>query len=78
MAQIERLLIASMVQITVADPTSQDARWYFEHYFTELGERFETGFEPTLSISAHAHELVPPVGLLLMPVCERSLWAVVP
>lgn len=27
MAQVERLLIASMVQITVADPTSQEARW---------------------------------------------------
>ena len=66
MAQIERLLIASMVQITVADPTSQDARWCIEQYFTELGERFETGFDPTLGITAHAHELMPPVGLLLV------------
>ncbi|MBO0778012.1 MAG: bifunctional helix-turn-helix transcriptional regulator/GNAT family N-acetyltransferase [Ktedonobacteraceae bacterium] len=66
MAQVERLLIASMVQITVADPTGQDARWCFERYFAELGERFETGFDPTLSISAHAHELVPPDGLLLV------------
>src|SRR2546421_2241722 len=66
MAQVERLLIASMVQITVADPTSQDARWCIEQYFTELGERFETGFDPTLGISAHAHELVPPAGLLLV------------
>src|SRR5437763_10668124 len=31
MAEVERLLIASMVQITIADPTSQDARWCFEH-----------------------------------------------
>src|SRR5947209_4458142 len=66
MAEVERLLIASMVQITVADPTSRDARWCFEHYFTELGERFEAGFDPTLSISAQAHELVPPAGLLLI------------
>src|SRR6266568_3312584 len=66
MAQVERLLIASMVQITVVDPSSQDARWCFEQYFTELGERFETGFDPTLGISAHAHELVPPIGLLLV------------
>jgi len=66
MAQVERLLIASMVQITVADPTSQDARWCFEQYFAELGERFERGFDPTLSISAFAHELVPPAGLLLV------------
>src|SRR5258708_9279917 len=66
MAQVERLLIASMVQITVADPTSQDARWCIEQYFTELGERFETGFDPTLGISAHAHELVPPAGVLIV------------
>ncbi len=66
MAEVERLLIASMVQITVADPTSQDAQWCIEQYFAELGERFETGFDPTLGISAHAHELVPPAGLLLV------------
>jgi DNA-binding MarR family transcriptional regulator len=66
MAQVERLLIASLVQIIVADPASQAARWCFEQYFTELGQRFEAGFDPTLSISAHAHELVPPAGLLLI------------
>src|SRR5213082_4282033 len=66
MAQVERLLIASKVQITVADPTSQDARWCIEQYFTEIGERFEAGFDPTLSISAHAHELMPPTGLVLV------------
>jgi GNAT superfamily N-acetyltransferase len=66
MAQVEQLLIASMVEITMTDPTSQDARWCFEHYFAELGERFEMGFDPTLSISAQAHELLPPVGLLLI------------
>jgi len=66
MAQVERIMNASMVQITVADPTSQDARWCIEQYFTELGERFEAGFDPSLGISAHAHELVPPAGLLLI------------
>jgi DNA-binding MarR family transcriptional regulator/GNAT superfamily N-acetyltransferase len=66
MEQVERLLIASMVQITVADPTSQDARWCIEQYFTELDKRFETGFDHTLGISAHAYELTPPSGLLLV------------
>ncbi len=66
MEQVERILIASMVQITVTDPTRQDARWCIEQYFTELGERFENGFDPTLGIPAYAHELVPPVGLLLV------------
>src|SRR6266700_759616 len=30
------------------------------------GERFEMGFDPTLTRSAHAHELTPPAGLLLV------------
>lgn len=66
MAQVERLLIASMVEIAVADPTSADARWCLQQYFAELGERFETGFDPVRSISADAHELTPPGGLLLI------------
>jgi DNA-binding MarR family transcriptional regulator/GNAT superfamily N-acetyltransferase len=66
MAQAERLLTASMIQINVADPNSQDAKWCFERYFTELAKRFDTGFDSTLSISAHAHELTPPAGLLLI------------
>jgi DNA-binding MarR family transcriptional regulator/GNAT superfamily N-acetyltransferase len=66
MAQVERLLIASLVTIALADPTNSDVRWCFERYFAELGERFEAGFEPALSISAHAHELTPPTGLVLL------------
>src|SRR2546423_5880959 len=69
MAQVERLLIASMVQITVADPTSQDARWCFEQYFTELGERFEAGFATAICISANAHQLTPPS--VLSPVSSH-------
>jgi DNA-binding MarR family transcriptional regulator/GNAT superfamily N-acetyltransferase len=66
MAQVERLLIASMVTIAVADPASADARWCIEQYFAELGERFDAGFDPAHGISAHAHELTPPAGLLLL------------
>jgi len=66
MAEVERLLIASMVKIAVADPTSPDARWCIEQYFAELGARFDTGFDPTLGISAHPHELTPPAGLMLV------------
>ncbi len=66
MAQVERLLVASLVKIAVADPTDPHARWCFEQYFAELGERFEAGFEPALSISAQAHELISPSGLLLV------------
>lgn len=66
MAEVERLLIASMVQVSVADPASQEARWCIEQYFSELNERFDTGFDPTLGISAHAYELTPPAGFLLV------------
>ena len=52
MAEVERLLVASMVTIAVADPAGPDARWCLEQYFAELGERFEAGFDPALSISA--------------------------
>ena len=66
MAQVERLLVASMVKIGVADPTGPDARWCIEQYFAELNKRFEAGFDPTLGIPAHAHELTSPNGLLLI------------
>jgi DNA-binding MarR family transcriptional regulator/GNAT superfamily N-acetyltransferase len=66
MAEVERLLAASLVTTTVADPMSEAARWCFEQYFDELGGRFDAGFDPARSLSADAHELVPPTGLLLV------------
>jgi DNA-binding MarR family transcriptional regulator/GNAT superfamily N-acetyltransferase len=66
MAQVERLLIASMVKIIPANPTDSDVTWCFEQYFKELGERFEAGFDPALSISADADELTLPDGLVLL------------
>lgn len=66
MAEVERLLLASTVRITVADPGSADAMWCLERYFAELDGRFDAGFDPARSISAQAHELVPPAGLLLV------------
>jgi DNA-binding MarR family transcriptional regulator/GNAT superfamily N-acetyltransferase len=66
MAEVERLLIASTVRITIADPNSADARWCLNQYVLELNERFESGWNPARSISAHAHELTPPEGLFLV------------
>ena len=66
MTQIERLLEASMVRISIEDPTTADARWCISQYFAELDARFETGFKPELSISADANELTPPAGALLI------------
>jgi DNA-binding MarR family transcriptional regulator/GNAT superfamily N-acetyltransferase len=66
MTEVERLLVASLVTITVADPTSRDAAWCFQQYFAELNQRFDAGFDPERSISAQAHELVMPSGMLLI------------
>ena len=66
MRQVERLLQASMIRFGTEDPTSADAIWCFEQYFAELNARFEAGFDPARSISADAHELLPPRGALVI------------
>jgi len=64
--QVERLLRASMVSIQVEDPSTPDARWCIQQYVDELNTRFDTGFDPSHSISATERELVPPAGLLVI------------
>jgi DNA-binding MarR family transcriptional regulator/GNAT superfamily N-acetyltransferase len=66
MAEVEQLLSASAVQISVTDPQDPDARSCMAAYFAELAERFDAGFDPALSISADDAELTPPAGLLLL------------
>jgi GNAT superfamily N-acetyltransferase len=66
MGEVERLLWASMVSFAIEDPATADARWCFSQYFAELDARFETGFDPALSISADARELTPPAGILVV------------
>ena len=66
MAQVERLLQASMVDVARADPRSPDARACIAAYFAELARRFEAGFDPGRSLPATDEELVPPAGLLLL------------
>ena len=66
MAEVESLLLASMVQVRVREPQHPDARACLREYFGELTRRFDSGFDPTLSISAEDAELTPPAGLLLV------------
>jgi DNA-binding MarR family transcriptional regulator/GNAT superfamily N-acetyltransferase len=66
MRDVERLLRATMVRFAIEEPTSTDARWCIEQYFSELNARFDAGFNPSLSISADAHELTPPAGAFLI------------
>jgi DNA-binding MarR family transcriptional regulator/GNAT superfamily N-acetyltransferase len=66
MAEVERLLMASMVRVEASDPRHPHARFCVRSYFDELARRFDTGFDPALSIPASDAELTPPAGLLLV------------
>src|SRR5262249_14136521 len=63
MAEIERLMCASDVQITAEAPDSADARLCLEQYFRELAGRFKTGFDPAKSIPANPDGRTPPAGV---------------
>src|SRR4029077_17848066 len=56
----------SMVEVSPIDPAHPHARHCLDAYFAELNQRFETGFDPTVGISATDEELRPPSGLLLV------------
>lgn len=58
------------VEIEIADPDSVEARVCIEAYFAELRARFDDGFDPTRSVSADGHELVPPAGAFLIARIE--------
>ena len=66
MAEVERLLLASMVTVSPADPRDPDARSCLRAYYGELGRRFDTGFDPDLSNSVADTEMSPPGGLFLL------------
>lgn len=66
MAEVERLLRASAVEIAVADPAGREAQRCLHAYFDELRERFDEGFDPSLTVSADPDELVPPLGWFLL------------
>ena len=66
MAEVERLLLASAIQIGVCDPADPQARRAVRAYVAELADRFDDGFDPALSISATEAEMSPPAGLFLL------------
>ena len=66
MAEVERLLVASAVQVSACDPRHPDARFCLRAYFSELARRFDGGFDVTRSMPADDEELTLPAGLLLV------------
>ena len=65
MRDVERLLTAAMVEVKPLDPLHPHAQYCMDQYFRELNQRFEAGFDPSLSISADPDELRLPAGLVL-------------
>jgi GNAT superfamily N-acetyltransferase len=66
MAEVDRLLQASTVDLSVYDPRHPSARACIAAYVTELAERFDDGFNPDLSNPAGDHDLTEPAGLLVV------------
>ncbi len=61
-AEVERLLRATLVEIGVEDPRHPDVVQSFACYAEELDARFVEGFDAGKSISADPEELTPPAG----------------
>jgi DNA-binding MarR family transcriptional regulator/GNAT superfamily N-acetyltransferase len=61
-AEVERSLRATLVDIAVEDPRHPDVVHCFTRYAEELDARFAGGFDAGISISANPEELTPPAG----------------
>ncbi len=66
MAEVERLLTASVVSLEVLDPDHPDAAHCLRAYAAELHELFADGFDPARSLLPDPGELRAPRGLFLV------------
>jgi len=66
MADVERLMTVAMVDVAPIDPSDPRAQYCVQSYATELNLRFESGWDPSRSISAAEAELRPPAGIFLL------------
>jgi len=66
MAEVERLLTATLVELRVVDPARPEARECLRRYVAELGERFEHGFDTAASLPLDDGDLRPPAGLFVL------------
>lgn len=66
MAEVERLLMASMVELAPCPPGDPRARSCLRAYARELAQRFDGGFDPAVSAPVDDADLVPPQGVFLL------------
>jgi len=65
-AEVERLLHASMVRFDVEDPATAASRWCLSQYFSELNDRFEIGFDPARSLYSDTRVFARPSGAFVV------------
>jgi DNA-binding MarR family transcriptional regulator len=65
-ADVERLLQASMVRFDVEDPATATSRWCLSQYFAELNERFDVGFDPARSLYSDTRVFARPSGAFIV------------
>ena len=70
MAEVHALLRAAGASFQVVDPATDEARRCVEHYYAELRQRFEHGFDPAHSIAADDDELRPPAGAFVIATVD--------
>lgn len=58
------------VRLRVENPQSRLAQHCLTRYFEELGARFETGFDPALSIPAAVEDMTPPRGFFVLATLD--------
>ena len=66
MATVSRLLEASAITVTIADPASPAVRTSMAAYFDELARRFEAGFDPAVTLPTADEQFRLPAGLVLL------------
>ena len=66
MAEVERLLTASAIELAGTDPRAPAALACQRAYASELADRFEAGYDPAQTMTVNDAELAPPAGLLLV------------
>lgn len=66
MHTVERIIVASLVDIRPVDPADPDARRCLRAYFAELGRRSDIPFDPATGSTAEPHEVRPPAGAFLV------------
>jgi len=66
MAEVDRLLRVSSIEVTSTDPKDPDAQRCLEQYFVELSQRFREGYDRDADESAALDDFVAPHGQFLV------------